>query len=57
MMFGAGGLAVSLAVIGASLSFATPEKKKPAIVATVFIFVYNTCFAIGWLGVTWVRCP
>ena len=54
MMWGAVGLAVSMAVIGGSLSAATPENKTPAIVATVFIFVYDTAFAIGWLGVTWV---
>lgn len=54
MIWGAVGLAISMAVIGGSLSTATPENKKPAIVATVFIFVYDTAFAIGWLGVTWV---
>lgn len=54
MMFGAAGMAVSLLVMGASLSYATGQNKAPAIAATVFIFVYNTCFAIGWLGITWV---
>lgn len=51
MMFGAAGLAVSLCIIGGSLSSGT---KKGAIAATVFIFVYDTAFAIGWLGVTWL---
>ena len=54
MMFGAGGLALSLLIIGASLSQATDSNRKPAIAATVFIFVYDTAFAIGWLGVTWL---
>jgi len=56
MMWGAGGMAVSLLVMGASLSYATPTNRAPAIAATVFIFVYDTCFAIGWLGVTWLYC-
>ena len=54
MMWGAGGMAVSLLVMGASLSYATPRNRAPAIEATVFILVYDTCFAIGWLGVTWL---
>lgn len=55
MMWGAAGMAVSLLVIGASLSYAAPQNKGPAYAATVFIFVYDTFFALGWLGVTWVR--
>lgn len=55
MMWGAGGMAVSLAIIGGCLSIAGPGNRKPAIVATVFIFVYDTFFAVGWLGVAWVR--
>ncbi|EME38944.1 hypothetical protein DOTSEDRAFT_180963 [Dothistroma septosporum NZE10] len=54
MMFGSAGMAVSLLVIGASLSYATPQNKGPAFAATVFIFVYDTFFALGWLGVTWL---
>ena len=54
MMWGAAGMAVSLLVIGASLSYATETNKGPAYAATVFIFVYDTFFALGWLGVTWV---
>lgn len=54
MMWGAAGLALSLLVIGVSLSEATDANRKPAIVATVFIFVYDTAFAIGWLGITWL---
>jgi MFS family permease len=54
MMFGAGGLAISLLVIGASLLHATDSNRKPAIVATVFIFVYDTALSIEWLRVTWL---
>lgn len=54
MLWGAIGMGTSLLIIGACLSKATETYKAPAYAATVFIFVYNTCFAIGWLGVTWL---
>lgn len=56
MMIGAGGMAIAMLVIGASLSQATKEKATPALAATAFIFVYNTFFALGWLGVTYASC-
>lgn len=55
MMFGAASMALSLLIIGVALSQSTMQDKTGAYVATVFIFVYNTAFALGWLGVTWVR--
>ena len=51
MMFGAFGMAISLLIIGATLSTGS---MSGAYVATVFIFVYDSFFALGWLGVTWV---
>ncbi|CAK3778436.1 general substrate transporter [Lecanosticta acicola] len=54
MIFGAFGMAASLCIIGACLSYATKQNKAPAYAATVFIFVYDTFFALGWLGVTWL---
>ena len=54
MLWGAMGMGVSLLIIAACLSKATETYKAPAYAATVFIFIYNTCFAIGWLGVTWL---
>ncbi|KAF2622017.1 hypothetical protein BU25DRAFT_452287 [Macroventuria anomochaeta] len=53
-MFGSGGLLLSLLIIGDSLSQATETNRKPAIAATAFLIVYDTAFAIGWLGVTWL---
>lgn len=50
-MFGAGGLALSLLVVGTSLSRAAETNCKPTTVATVFKFMYETAFATGWLGV------
>ncbi|KAF2166975.1 hypothetical protein M409DRAFT_66475 [Zasmidium cellare ATCC 36951] len=54
MLWGAVGMGTCLLIVGACLSQATAEYKAPAYAATVFIFIYNTCFAIGWLGVTWL---
>ncbi|QIW94534.1 hypothetical protein AMS68_000052 [Peltaster fructicola] len=51
MIIGAAGMAGSLVIIGACLSTGA---KGPAYAATVFVFVYNTFFALGWLGVTWL---
>ena len=28
--------------------------KGPGIVAALFLFIFNTFFAIGWLGMTWL---
>ncbi|KAI9799727.1 MAG: hypothetical protein M1833_003846 [Piccolia ochrophora] len=51
MIWGAGGMATSLLIIGASLS---TEKRSGAYVATVFFFIFNSFFALGWLGTTWL---
>lgn len=56
-MFGAGGMALCLMSMGVALSQSTEQNNSGAYAATVFIFVYNTCFALGWLGVTWVTSP
>jgi hypothetical protein len=53
-MFGAASIRISMMLMSASLSQATKENKSLAIAATVFVFVYNTFFAIGWLGLTWL---
>ncbi|KAK0645055.1 Sugar transporter STL1 [Lasiodiplodia hormozganensis] len=45
MLWGAIGMAISLLIVGACLSAGT---KPPAYVATVFIFVYNSFFAMGY---------
>ncbi|KAH9827709.1 general substrate transporter [Teratosphaeria destructans] len=54
MMSCAAGMAGCLLIIGACLSYANKSNKGPAYAATVFIFVYDSFFAIGWLGVTWL---
>ncbi|KAI0169564.1 general substrate transporter [Hypoxylon sp. FL1284] len=53
MLFGAAGQAISMAVLAGSNS-APVENTAAHIVAIVFLFVFNSFFAIGWLGMTWL---
>jgi sugar porter (SP) family MFS transporter len=52
MLVGAAGMSVSMVVLAICTSFA--GETKPGIVAAVFLFVFNTFFAWGWLGMTWL---
>jgi hypothetical protein len=54
MIIGAAGMVFSALIIGAYPSQVTDSYKAPAYAATVFIFVFNSFFALGWLGVTWL---
>lgn len=59
MIWGAVGMSVSMAVlaIADSISSTHAHTKKgtsAAIAQTVFLFVFNSCFAVGWLGMTWL---
>jgi MFS family permease len=51
MMWNAGGMGLALMIAGIGLS---QGNKAGALTATVMIFLFNTFFAIGWLGVTWL---
>ncbi|KAI5777944.1 sugar transporter family protein [Geopyxis carbonaria] len=51
MLFGAAGMAASMAVLAATASVGGTG---PGIVAAAFLFIFNTFFAIGWLGMTWL---
>jgi predicted MFS family arabinose efflux permease len=51
MIFGAAGMAICMAVLAATDSLQTASG---GIAETVFLFAFNTCFAIGWLGMTWL---
>lgn len=60
MLFGAAGMCASMAMLagststGATLPNGAPQLSVEwGIVATVFLFVFNTFFAIGWLGMSW----
>lgn len=70
MMFGAAGMSMSMAVLaGTTSSFGNasmglaavshihrppPPDIKANLYQTVFLFVFNSFFAIGWLGMTWL---
>ncbi|MCJ1477906.1 hypothetical protein MMC13_006580 [Lambiella insularis] len=51
MLFGAAGMSLSMVVLAISTSFNNASGGKAA---AVFLFVFNTFFAIGWLGMTWL---
>ena len=52
MLVGAAGMSISMAVLAITTSF--EGESKPGIAAAVFLFVFNTFFAFGWLGMTWL---
>ncbi|KAI9840615.1 MAG: hypothetical protein M1837_001511 [Sclerophora amabilis] len=51
MIWGAAGMAGCLLIIGACLS---TGNQTAGYAATAFIFLFNSFFALGWLGVTWL---
>lgn len=56
MISGAIGMSVSMAVLAicTSPTILTDTNRAPAYIAAVFLFVFNTFFAIGWLGIPWL---
>ncbi|KAJ6096926.1 hypothetical protein N7486_007672 [Penicillium sp. IBT 16267x] len=58
MIFGAVGMSLSMAVLAIAEAIAvesTGHRKTSASIAqVVFLFVFNTFFAVGWLGMTWL---
>lgn len=53
MLFGAAGMSASMVILAVMTS---PHLKSTTtgIVAAAFLFIFNTFFAIGWLGMTWL---
>ncbi|GAB1209327.1 hypothetical protein APSETT445_008099 [Aspergillus pseudonomiae] len=51
MLFGAAGMSISMMILAITASLKTPQAN---IACIVFLFVFNTFFAIGWLGMTWL---
>lgn len=51
MLFGAVGQSVTMAIVAGVDSSGT---KAGQIAVVVFLFVFNTVFAVGWLGMTWL---
>jgi MFS family permease len=61
MLFGAFGMMASMAIMSGMTSTASENEfgapvlePKYGITAVVFMFAFNTFFAIGWLGMTWL---
>lgn len=55
MLFGAAGMSISMAILAGTNYRVTHMNDTGAGVGqAVFLFVFNTFFAIGWLGMTWL---
>ncbi|CCH45845.1 Hexose transporter 2 [Wickerhamomyces ciferrii] len=54
MLFGAAGQAGTMAILTGTNWAANHGNSSAGIAAAVFLFVFNTFFAIGWLGMTWL---
>lgn len=56
MLFGAAGQAATMAALAgaASLTEGPEIPQGPAIAVIALLFVFNTFFAVGWLGMTWL---
>jgi hypothetical protein len=52
MIFGAVGMSATMAILAGTTS--NVSNKACALVATVMLFVFNSFFAVGWLGMTWL---
>lgn len=52
MLFGAVGMSITMAILAGATS--NIDNKACGLVATVMLFVFNSFFAIGWLGMTWL---
>ncbi|KAL9022037.1 MAG: hypothetical protein Q9185_000778 [Variospora sp. 1 TL-2023] len=51
MLLGAAGMSFSMVML-AIMSYL--GGKGPGVVAALFLFIFNTFFAVGWLGMTWL---
>ncbi|KAJ5826751.1 Major facilitator superfamily domain general substrate transporter [Penicillium robsamsonii] len=55
MLFGAAGMSISMAILaGTNYRLVYLKDSQAGIGQAVFLFVFNTFFAIGWLGMTWL---
>lgn len=51
MLFGAAGMSICMIVLAVTDSIGNSQS---GVAETIFLFAFNTCFAIGWLGMTWL---
>lgn len=61
MLVGAAGMSLSMVALAVANKYVSAETnpsgiadKKAGVAAAVFLFVFNTFFAWGWLGMTWL---
>lgn len=54
MLFGAVGQAATMAILAGVNSESERGNTGAGIAGIVFLFVFNTFFAVGWLGMTWL---
>ena len=54
MLFGAAGMSLSMVILAVMTKLGQGGEKSYGIVAALFLFIFNTFFAIGWLGMTWL---
>ncbi|KAI5475982.1 hypothetical protein MNV49_000541 [Pseudohyphozyma bogoriensis] len=54
MLWGAAGLGVTMVILTITVHFANQGNKPASYVACVMLFVFNSIFAFGWLGQTWL---
>jgi sugar porter (SP) family MFS transporter len=52
MLIGAAGMSFSMIILAITTSYV--KQSGPGITAAIFLFVFNTFFAWGWLGMTWL---
>jgi len=61
MLFGSAGMALSMTALAVSNYYVTLDpdniNTSAGVAQAVFLFVFNTFFAIGWLGMTWLFVP
>ncbi|KAK4500963.1 hypothetical protein PRZ48_006769 [Zasmidium cellare] len=55
MLFGAAGMSASMAVLaGTNYALTAHGNSSAGYTQAAFLFIFNTFFAIGWLGMTWL---
>ncbi|KAK5169111.1 uncharacterized protein LTR77_006420 [Saxophila tyrrhenica] len=55
MLIGAAGMSASMAVLaGTNYAVTTYDNANAGYTQAAFLFIFNTFFAIGWLGMTWL---
>ncbi|KAI7364046.1 general substrate transporter [Hortaea werneckii] len=55
MLFGAFGMAASMAVLsGTNYALVYHDNAQAGYTQAAFLFIFNSFFAIGWLGMTWL---